>query len=403
MSGRPSPDALDAELTHRVEEQARIADALLELERHPGHRLLATAALTGVTAVPVGGRAGASRVAVGRPRHAPRRRRRRLRRPHPPSTAGRARVGGAARAARGRGPRPACRRGSALAESVTLGELAARMDGRLREVAGVLEAAETVHLAALAGLGPLAERVRDAQARARELLEPDDPDGAALAALASRGRRPARHLHERSAFAPGPAAARPRRRSRRRPGTARTAVSTRSRPAWRSGRQPATRGRIGAARSPMRSRRSTRCATREAHARRAALDRVAGVGLRGSAGPAARAAPPARRAARAATGRGVPRRVAPPRRGRRHCVGRRAHRHRPRDRADRPARRARGAVRAPTGRRRCGSGRPTTRGSSRSPTQIRGLLATPRTDLPALTRALVAYQERVNEAEGRPA
>ena len=36
-------------------------------------------------------------------------------------------------------------------------------------------------------------------------------------------------------------------------------------------------------------------------------------------------------------------------------------------------------------------------------TQIRGLLATPRTDLPALTRALVAYQERVNEAEGRPA
>ena len=50
MSGRPSPDALDAELTHHVDEQARIADALLELERHPGHRLLATAALTGVTA-----------------------------------------------------------------------------------------------------------------------------------------------------------------------------------------------------------------------------------------------------------------------------------------------------------------------------------------------------------------
>ena len=38
--------------------------------------------------VAVGGRAGASRVAVGRPRHAPRRRRRRLRRPHPPSAAG---------------------------------------------------------------------------------------------------------------------------------------------------------------------------------------------------------------------------------------------------------------------------------------------------------------------------
>src|SRR5512133_2335981 len=43
-------DELDVELTRRVDEQARIADALVELERHPGHRLLATAALTGVTA-----------------------------------------------------------------------------------------------------------------------------------------------------------------------------------------------------------------------------------------------------------------------------------------------------------------------------------------------------------------
>ena len=49
MSAR-SADELDAELTRRVDEQARIADALVELERHPGHRLLATAALTGVTA-----------------------------------------------------------------------------------------------------------------------------------------------------------------------------------------------------------------------------------------------------------------------------------------------------------------------------------------------------------------
>ena len=45
-----SADELDAELTRRVDEQARIADALVELERHPGHRLLATATLTGVTA-----------------------------------------------------------------------------------------------------------------------------------------------------------------------------------------------------------------------------------------------------------------------------------------------------------------------------------------------------------------
>jgi hypothetical protein len=69
-------------------------------------------------------------------------------------------------------------------ETLTPGELAARMDGRLREVADVLDAVEAVHLAALTGLGPLAERVRDARHRARDLLEPADPGAAALTALA---------------------------------------------------------------------------------------------------------------------------------------------------------------------------------------------------------------------------
>jgi hypothetical protein len=69
--------------------------------------------------------------------------------------------------------------------TVTLGELAGRMDGWFREVVAVVETAEAVHLAALAGLGPLAERVRTARSRAAGLLEPTDPDVTALAGLAA--------------------------------------------------------------------------------------------------------------------------------------------------------------------------------------------------------------------------
>src|SRR4051812_13629397 len=50
MGSRWTDAALDAELARRVEAQGRIADALVELEGHPGHRLLATAALTGESA-----------------------------------------------------------------------------------------------------------------------------------------------------------------------------------------------------------------------------------------------------------------------------------------------------------------------------------------------------------------
>ena len=59
------------------------------------------------------------------------------------------------------------------------------MEGRIREVVDVLEAAETVHLAALAGLGPLASGYATRRAAGAELLEPDDPDAAALAGLAT--------------------------------------------------------------------------------------------------------------------------------------------------------------------------------------------------------------------------
>jgi hypothetical protein len=176
MSLRVVADALDAELTRRVEAQNHLADALVELERHPGNRLLGSAALTGTTA----GRWATVRDLLPRLWA---------------DLATHRVVVAAACAVRTRRPRPGEREWAELhellvartveASTLTLGELATRMEGRIREVADVLEAAETVHLAALAGLGPLVERVRDAQGRGRELLEPDDPDAAALAALAT--------------------------------------------------------------------------------------------------------------------------------------------------------------------------------------------------------------------------
>ena len=401
MSGRPSPDALDAELTHHIDEQARIADALLELERHPGHRLLATAALTGVTAsrwVATQGLLASLWADLATYRA----------------------VVADACAVRTRRPRPGERewaelhellvgrpvgppaRGTALAGAVTLTELAVRMDARLHEVAGVLEAAETVHLAALAGLGPLAERVRDAQTRARELLEPDDPDGAALAALAcavdarlatctndplSLPARLPRDLVDGLECGPGDG-----------PEGGIDAIEVRlaeraaAREAW-ADRRRAVADAVAAL--------DALC-DRETHARRAALDRVAGVVF---------AAPPDSRPALRRRLAGLP--------AQRPDAASLAAL--PRLAAD--IRTASDAVRAALGRAtgltdrraelagRFGAYRAKAvrLGASDDPqvvaltTQICSLLATPRTDLPALTRALVAYQERVNEAEGRPA
>lgn len=50
MTDREHADALDAELARRTEEEGRIATALVELESHPGHRLLSTITPTGQTA-----------------------------------------------------------------------------------------------------------------------------------------------------------------------------------------------------------------------------------------------------------------------------------------------------------------------------------------------------------------
>jgi hypothetical protein len=50
MDRRESGDALDAELARRVEAEGWMAAALVELENHPGHRLLVTVTPTGRTA-----------------------------------------------------------------------------------------------------------------------------------------------------------------------------------------------------------------------------------------------------------------------------------------------------------------------------------------------------------------
>jgi hypothetical protein len=384
MSLRVVPDALDAELTRRVEAQNHLADALVELERHPGNRLLGSAALTGTTAARwatvrdllprLWGDLATHRVVVA-----------------------------AACAVRTRRPRPGEREWAELhellvartveASTLTLGELAARMEGRIREVADVMEAAETVHLAALAGLGPLVERVRDAQGRGCELLEPDDPDAAALAALATA-------VDERLATCTNDPLSLPARLPRDLAAglddgldaiEARLAELATVRDGWADRRRAvadavAALGPLWAREAQARDEALARVAVvlppasdpRPAlHRRLAALpmsrpQAAALAALPGLDGDASAAADTLRRAVERATG----------------VTDRRA------ELAGRFA-----AYRAKALRL----------GVSDDPavvalaTQVRALLSAPRTDLQALTPALVAYQQRVNGVERRPA
>ena len=394
MSGRPSPDALDAELARRVDEQARIADTLAELEHHPGLRLLASVTSTGVTA--------ARWAAV----------REFLAKLWTDLATHRAVVADAC-AVRTRRPRPGEREWAELhellltpttpasttrvtvgaAETLTPGELAARMDSRLREVAEVLDAVEAVHLAALAGLGPLAERVRDARTRAGELLPPDDPDAEALTALTAA-------VDERLRTCIDDPLALPDRRAcdltdgldgdlERIEG--RLADLAAGRASWTGGRTAAT-GAV-AALDPLWERAE--------RAHRDAVARVAGpVAAPPDPRPALRhrlAALPAQRpdADALAALPGLARDVEAAAETLRTAAARAA------GLTDRRAELA--------GRFAAYRAKAVRLGASDDPrvvaltAQIRDLLGTPRTDLPALTRALVAYQERVNEAEGRPA
>ena len=98
-----------------------------------------------------------------------------------------------------------------------------------------------------------------------------------------------------------------------------------------------------------------------------------------------------------------PRRPARPRRRRVRRGGRAAPRRRAGDGGDRPPGRARRTVRGLPGEGACDSGCPTIRPSSRWRRRSAPCSSAPRTDLQALTPALVAYQQRVNGVERRPA
>jgi hypothetical protein len=385
VSGRSSP-TLDAELARCVDEQARLADALAELEHHPGLRLLQSATPTGVTAL----RWAAVQELLPKL--------------WTDLATHRAVVADAC-AVRTRRSRPGEREWTELhtllmtptaaastirvtaAETLTPRELAARMDGRIREVAEVLDAVEAVHLAALAGLGPLVERVHDARNRAGELLGPDDPDGVALAALTDAVDARLRTCTDDPLSLPAPSA---RHLADGLDGDLdrieeRLAEVAAARAAWTGGHAAAA-GAV-AALDPLWDRAE--------RARREALDRVADADLAAPADPrpALRhrlAALPAQRpdADALAALPGLARDAQAAAETLRAAAARAA------GLTDR---------RAELGGRFAAYRAKALRvGASDDPqvvaltAQIRALLGAPRTDLPALTRALHAYQERVN-------
>ena len=151
-----------AELAVCVDVEARMAAALVELERHPGHLTLAAGTCTGVTAQRWTAASAtlsglwedfATYRSVLADAHA----------------------------------RPAERhdllRGATVevaGATLTLDALATRMDVALREVTAVVTACEATHRAVFTALAPLADRARDALAAGREL----DPDGTATVRLA---------------------------------------------------------------------------------------------------------------------------------------------------------------------------------------------------------------------------
>ena len=154
---------LAAELAAHADAEARMAAALVELERHPGLVTLAAGTSTGVTADRWAA-ASATLAALWE------------------DFATYRSVLADAHA------RPAERhdllRGTTVevaGATLTLDALATRMDVALREVTAVVTACEATHRAVFTALVPLADQARNALAAAREL----DPDDAATVRLAS--------------------------------------------------------------------------------------------------------------------------------------------------------------------------------------------------------------------------
>jgi hypothetical protein len=166
-----APIGLEAELARRSAAEGRIATSLVELEQHPGHALLATGRLTGRTA---GEWAGASADLAGLWQDFDTYRR----------------VLAAARDALAHGAddpelhrllrEPSIEVGRSVVErrltgtvervdTITLAELAARMEAAFDRVHELFVSSHDLHEAFLAAVGPLAERLRAARQLAAEL------------------------------------------------------------------------------------------------------------------------------------------------------------------------------------------------------------------------------------------
>jgi len=157
-------DARADDLAALTDAEARLAAALVELERHPGHLMLAAGAYTGITAerwsqasatlAALWGDFATFRGALDEARARPAERHRLVRAVSVETCDG---------------------------ASITLDALACRMDAALREVSDVVTTCDATHRAVFTALAPLADRARAALATIREL----DPNGADTVRLAT--------------------------------------------------------------------------------------------------------------------------------------------------------------------------------------------------------------------------
>jgi hypothetical protein len=191
---RESGDALDAELAHRVETEGRMAAALVELENHPGHRLLCTITPTGRTAERWASArdtlaglwqdfgtyqavVAAARTVRARPGDRELAELRHLLL-EPSIEVARPLVALPERRLTG---------SAEHVETITLEQLTARMDASFGQVSEVMVTCDALRQAVLTGLAPLRERVLAAQQLAGKLV-PDggDPAVAAVTTLTAR-------------------------------------------------------------------------------------------------------------------------------------------------------------------------------------------------------------------------
>lgn len=191
-----SSDTLEAELASRIEAEGRIAAALVELESHPGHHLLSTAVLTGETAqrwaearevfAGLWQDFGTYQAVVSAARTV------RVRRARPGerelAELHRLLAEPSIEVARTTVSLPERRLTGAIeqVEILTLERLSARMDAAFAEVSELVVTCDATQRAVLAGLTPLAERVKAAQALANDLDSGrTDPVGVAVTTLAA--------------------------------------------------------------------------------------------------------------------------------------------------------------------------------------------------------------------------